>query len=234
MTEQPHWLRHWHTAISLSQQAPLWVSLPQPDSVAAMVERVHAAQANSPSVYRHHRCWTLLLWQPVYASLAAVHDAHALLPLDGLQQSCQHGSVYGLRELPVQPSALPLSARIIEQGRYLQQFAQQAQILLQRLLPLKSKSLWGLLADLLWLGLQAGWHAARDADAWYSHGQDWQQAVLAQQPVAGRRDLIFLNQQQGWRMQRGSCCFHYLTQDGELCEGCPKAQHKTATFKQTA
>lgn len=218
------WLQQWHAALTQVSSAPLWLSLQQPDSVAAMIEQVHSYHVDSAPLYLRYRCWTLLLWQPVYLSVAAVNDGHALLPLDNIRQRCQHGSVYGFQQLLLEPSQQPLSERLQQQASWLQNYAQQAMALLPQELQCKPKHLWGLLADLLWLALQAGWQSQRQRDPWYQQGLLWQQAVLAQQPLAGQRDLIYQAQLQHWQIQRGSCCFAYLNPATTPCEGCPKQQ----------
>lgn len=225
MAEQPPWLTPWHPAIQAVDAAPLWVSLAAPASVETMVQRVIQAHTPEAELYARHRCWTLLLWQPVFLSLAAVNDGGGTLDLTHLNQRYQHGSVYGLQQLPGLEPMADFRQRLQQQAHLLRAYAQQAFSLIQPQIRCKPQQLWGLLADLVWLALQAGWHPGRQRHDWYQQGQRWQQTVVSQ-PIKGQRDLHFLVAENRWRIQRGSCCFHYLNPGDECCEGCPKTARK--------
>ncbi|MDG9671436.1 siderophore ferric iron reductase [Hahella sp. CR1] len=169
------------------------------------------------------RSWTMLVWQPTFIAVAAVHIVGAAAPLSELGQKYAKGVVAGFRTPPV---ALPTAAieRLIElSGAELAQVCEGFLEQLNRIAKVKPLIAKRLVADSLLSALSrlSLLSAPPDND----EIQHWAQAWLKAMDLVGYSSLTPIPLHNG-RLQltldRKACCLHYLRQDGELCASCPK------------
>jgi len=182
-------------------------------------------QDTHPEAGRHYwstRCWILLIWQPIYLSLLAVHLGKGLPNLTQMGQSIRQGFVGGF-SLPRHRPLQACEARLIDCS------AEQLATLLERQLhefngvsAIHPKLARLLAADctraaLLLLQRHQGLDNARLREL---EGK-WIGAL----GLPGKSPLIELclaDGRQCLALGRTACCQHFRRADGEPCSGCPK------------
>ncbi len=172
------------------------------------------------------RCWTLLIWQPVYLALVAVHGCGHGLNLGGFYQYRFQGSIAGfsLTSNEQVPLANQTESQIIH--RVAQELHKYYEWLLtecQRVFKLRSRLAIRLTADTLLSGLirLPVLQPARHHKALQTLANHWLDALGWQ----GESSLIAIpleNAPPALALNRKSCCFEYCRTDGELCSTCPK------------
>ncbi|WLQ11848.1 siderophore ferric iron reductase [Hahella aquimaris] len=169
------------------------------------------------------RSWTMLVWQPTFLAVAAVHLVGTAAPLSELGQKYAQGVVAGFRMPPV---ATPSDAveRLIEvSGAELAQVCEIFLNQLNRIARVKPLIAKRLVADSLLSALARLSLLASPPDN--QQIQQWAQAWLKAMDLIGYSNLTpiaLCNGRLQLTLDRKACCLHYLRQDGELCASCPK------------
>lgn len=193
-----------------------------PQRIAAL--HAHWQRAH-PGAGRHYwttRSWTLLIWQPIYLSLLAVHLRHRAPCLGQLGQSVCDGFVGGF-SLPShspqrgeQQELIALAAGQIGDfvERQLDEFDRVASIhpKLARLFAVDCTRAALLLVQRR-LGLTNS--ALRELEAC------WLQA-LAMPRSSALLEVRLDDGREYLALGRNACCQHFRREDGEFCSTCPK------------
>ncbi|MBX2858090.1 MAG: siderophore ferric iron reductase [Cellvibrionaceae bacterium] len=184
----------------------------------------HAPEAGP--AYWAARVWSLLIWQPVYVLLLAVHGCGHGLNLRGFYQYYHQGSVAGFSlQHPEQiPTAPTCETQLIHSAA--QQLQAHYQWLLaqcQGVFNLRRKLATRLTADTLLSGLirlpvvqpaRKNSELERLASQWLD-ALGWEgESALISIPLENALPALALN--------RKSCCFEYCRADGTRCSTCPK------------
>lgn len=196
--------------------------LDRPQSLAALLAHWQAAHPEAGRHYWAARCWTLLVWQPIYLQVLAVRLAGQAPCLDGLAQGVEQGFVAGFclpdhRPLQGEPQRLLRHA-----GAQIRGFCEQAQAVSGPLLGLHPKLAQRLAADCVMAALLhsqrldgcGNLQLCRAADVW-----------LAACAMSGASGLLAVPLAEGGTrlgLQRKACCQHFRRADGERCDSCPK------------
>lgn len=208
------------------------VGLPAPDEFAigsasaAIGQLLLHLRQQHPEAGPHYwgcRSWSLLLWQPAYATVLAVELAAVLPDFSAMQQRLLPGMVAGfsLPEQMLQPAAI---ASLRQQAaRQLTEMADCLHAQLHAQQPLHPKLAGRLLADCVaaaLLRVQQQRPALANATVTDWCGQ-WLDAM--QLPQASGLWPVAL-EQGGERLalERRACCQHFRRCDGTLCSTCPK------------
>ncbi|MFC3625712.1 siderophore ferric iron reductase [Vogesella amnigena] len=194
-----------------------------PDPVAALLQHWRQAHPEAGPHYWGSRVWTLLLWQPVYLAVLAVHLAGCLPRLAGMAQRQQGGFVAGFRLAQHTLQHDSEAALIASAGQALQAACQPYLALINQQLTLHPKMAGRLQADCL---LAALLHVQR-CDARFDNARlqalapQWL-AALAQPGASGLLAVTLDDGRQRLALERKVCCQHFRRCDGELCSTCPK------------
>jgi siderophore ferric iron reductase len=194
-----------------------------PAPLAALIDWWQQRHPEAGPLYWASRCWTLIIWQPLYLAVWAVHGPGVVPRLDTLAQRVQSGMVAGYALDAHRPDALPEDAAV-------RRAAAEARAVTARLyddlvgqLQLHPKMAGRLLADSLLSGLlavargRADWNVARTV----ALGEAWLNAM----GLAGQSGVLTFDlpgSGQGLGLARKVCCQHFRRADGELCASCPK------------
>ncbi|AGA85242.1 siderophore ferric iron reductase [Stutzerimonas stutzeri] len=196
--------------------------LDRPQSLAALLAHWQAAH---PAAGRHYwaaRCWTLLVWQPIYLQVLAVQLDGQAPCLDGMAQGVEQGFVAGFC-LPAHQPLRADSPRLLRHaGQQIRHFCEQAHAACGTLLGLHPKLAQRLAADCVMAALLhtlrtdgcGNLQLCRCADAW-----------LDACAMRGASGLLAVQLEDGGTrlgLQRKACCQHFRRADGELCDSCPK------------
>ena len=189
----------------------------------ALYEHWQQKYPEAGKAYWSARCWTLLIWQPIFLCIVAVHGGQQLLPLNKIHQHYSQGVVAGFNlstdELPSTGEPLLINQMAQELGSYCETLITQCQLAfgLRPLLAIR------LAADTLLsalLGLPAlipsiELATTKDlADRWLlTLGWQQQSALMPIQLTNGSSRLA---------LNRKSCCFDYCRDDGAVCSSCPR------------
>ncbi|MFN4237826.1 MAG: siderophore ferric iron reductase [Vogesella sp.] len=194
----------------------------QPGLSAALLQYWHQQQAEAGPHYWAARSWSMLIWQPAYLSVLAVHTGHAALQLHGLQQDVHNGTTAGF-SLPMhQPATGDEPQLIALAAAQLLAYQQQHLPLLQA-----GQAYSGYLAscmtvDCVLSALQmaaqdAGWCPLRQqqlAASWLQALQLTRHGNLMQVAVAPGQCRTAL--------ARKGCCQHFRLSGAEACCDCPR------------
>jgi siderophore ferric iron reductase len=201
------------------------IGAPQPAQhglAAALLQHWRASQPAAGHHYWTARSWGMLIWQPAYLSVLAVHLGHSTLSLQGLQQDLHAGHTSGF-SLPEHATASGSEAELIVAAA--QQLLAYQQLHLPQLQAEQAYS--GYLASCLTvdcvlsaLQLAAGtraWHPAqqqRYATRWLEALQLTRHGTLMQVDVAPGQCCTAL--------ARKGCCQHFRLDGAEACSDCPR------------
>lgn len=186
-----------------------------------------AAYPEAGRAYWSLRCWGILIWQPIYLGVIAVHTAQRALSLTHVEQPIENGWTREVQlpdHAPAQgdPAALiDLAAREIA--------ACCAQIFdeLSRIIRLNAHAASGMQADCVLAALLAlrptrpDWNQAHVE----ALGEHWLTALA----LAGRSSFFAYPRSDGssaLALDRQTCCYHYRRHDGELCSTCPRLEKR--------
>ncbi|CAG8999845.1 MAG: hypothetical protein CENE_01828 [Candidatus Celerinatantimonas neptuna] len=169
------------------------------------------------------RSWTLLIWQPIYLSIVAVHGCQIVLPLHRLAQHMKQGIVAGYSLAPgtwqseTEHTCLSIAARELMQMHHT--FSNQCQSVFN----LRPHFASRLAADIVLSGLIrltsivpsiTHEHIQELATRWLNE--------LAWQDESHLMIITLEDHTQHLTLDRKSCCFNYCRANGELCSTCPK------------
>ena len=103
------------------------LTLEHPQSVARLLAHWRAACPEAGRHYWAARCWTLLVWQPIYLQVLAVRLAGQAPCLDGLAQGVEQGFVAGFCLPDHQPLQGEPQRLLRHAGAQIRGFCEQAQ-----------------------------------------------------------------------------------------------------------
>ncbi|ABC28260.1 conserved hypothetical protein [Hahella chejuensis KCTC 2396] len=193
------------------------------DILTQLHEYWRAACPEAGRPYWAVRSWTMLIWQPTFIAVAAVHGVGVAAPLSTLGQKYAQGIVAGFRIPPVALRPAPVPLLIERSGAELAQLCEALLAQLNRIAKVKPLIAMRLVADSL-LSALARLSLLTPAPS-NEDIQQWAQAWLRAMNLCGYSSLTPVPLSNG-RLQltldRKACCLHYLRQDGELCASCPK------------
>lgn len=199
-----------------------WAHTPA-QQVAWLAESLADAYPEAGRHYWAFRTWGLLVWQPVYLTLAGVHLGRAGIRPECISQSAVDCMVWGCRIADHDPlegneaELLNAAASSLRDGM---------NMLLETCtstIDLHPKAAGRLLADcvtaamLRIMTLRPDW-STEDAAAW---GERWLES-LGLQGAAGFLRYCDSAGEEHLAMERKICCLVYKRHDGFLCETCPK------------
>ena len=194
-----------------------------PQPVRQLVAHWQQAHPEAGPHYWGSRVWTLLLWQPVYLAVLAVHLAGCLPRLTVMAQRQQGGFVAGF-SLPDDGLQRGSEAALIASaGARLQALSQPLLELVNQQVKLHPKMAGRLQADCL---LAALLHVQR-CDARFDNARlqalasQWL-AALAQPDASALMTVVLDDGRQRLALERKVCCQHFRRCDGALCSTCPK------------
>lgn len=182
-------------------------------------------QQQHPEAGRHYwsvRTWTLLIWQPIYLSVLAVHLQQCALRLNGMGQSTRDGFVGGYCLPDHTPRRDHLPQLIALSGAQLAQCLSAQLDEYSHLCPIAAKLARLLIADCLRAALLL---LQRQQDLSTPHVQQLEHDWLAALELSGRSPLVCLELESGRQclaLGRSACCQHFRRADGEPCAGCPR------------
>ena len=198
------------------------LTLEHPQSVARLLAHWQAAHPQAGRHYWAARCWTLLVWQPIYLQVLAVQLGGQSPWLDGMAQGMQQGFVVGFCLPAHQPLQADAQRLLRHAGAQIRLFCEQAQAVSVPLLGLHPKLAQRLAADCLMAALLhsqqtdgcGSLQLCRRADAWLDAcAMRGASGLLAVRLAAGGTRL---------GLQRKACCQHFRRADGKPCDSCPK------------
>jgi siderophore ferric iron reductase len=169
------------------------------------------------------RCWTMLVWQPVYLAVIGVHGVGALPSLTAIKQKLRQGIVAGF-ELPASPlRGAPREALIDLAGQELRLLADALLAQLTSLTRIRRVSAMRLVADALLAALVRLGQLKPDLgnEEILALSRRW----LAVLDLAGQSDLMPITLSSGREqlaLNRKGCCMDYRRAGGGLCASCPK------------
>ncbi|BEV71816.1 MULTISPECIES: siderophore ferric iron reductase [unclassified Paludibacterium] len=186
------------------------------------------AQPEAGPLYWASRCWTMLVWQPVYLMIWAWYRSRAVPRLAGMAQRHHQGVVAGFALPPHEPLPCDAGADMAQAG---QEVAQLSRLLLADLgsrIRLHPKMAGRLQADCV---LSVLIDVARASPDWdfavlRTGGRAW----LAAMGLADQSDLQSFplpDGGQGVGLLRRVCCQHFRCAQGEYCASCPKLGPET-------
>lgn len=193
------------------------------ETLLALYEHWQQKYPEAGKAYWSARCWTLLIWQPIFLCIVAAHGGQQLLPLKRIHQHYSQGLVAGFslstHELPSMGESVLINQSAQELSSYCETLIAQCQLafgLRPRLaIRLAADTLLSALLNLPALIPSIELHTIKDfADRWLLT-LDWQQqsALMPIQLTNGSSRLA---------LNRKSCCFDYCRDDGAVCSTCPK------------
>lgn len=178
-----------------------------------------------PEAGRHYwstRCWTLLIWQPIYLSLLAVHLTQSMPCLAQMAQTSHQGMVSGFTlplHNPQRASEHTLITLAAEQlsallERQLDEFNQVSTVY-----PKLARLLIADCARAALLLLQ------RQQNLDNTQLRHLEECWLSALGFSGRSPLIEIAGSDGracLALGRNACCQHFRRADGIPCSGCPR------------
>lgn len=206
----------------VSQIGTAWSTTPA-QQVVRLAESLAQAYPEAGRHYWAFRTWGLLVWQPVYLTLAGIHLHRMAIRSECISQQAESCMVWGSRIADHAPfegnedELLDAAARSLREGTGMLLDTCAATI------DLHPKAAGRLLADcvtaatLCVMPLRPDW-SVDDAAAW---GERWLDA-LRLRGAAGF--LRYRDRVGGDRlaMERKVCCLVYKRHDGALCDTCPR------------
>lgn len=169
------------------------------------------------------RCWTMLIWQPVYLAVASVHGAGLMPALRLFRQKVNDGVVAGFNFTDKALFKGPQDALIATAGGELRKVADALLNQLVTVAKLRRLSAMRLLADVVLAALVRLQDCIPGMDN--QRVQTLSQRWLAAMDLTGQSRLMPITLASGREqlaLDRKGCCMHYRRHDGELCATCPK------------
>jgi siderophore ferric iron reductase len=196
-----------------------------PAPMAALVDGWRQRHPEAGPLYWASRCWTLIIWQPLYLAVWAVHGSGAVPRLGTLAQRVRGGMVAGYALEAHEPETLPVAAAIRCAADEAGTVAARLYDDLTKQVRLHPKMASRLQADSLLSALLAVARARPDWDADHTValGEAWLDAMR----LAGHSGVMTFDLPGGGRglgLARKVCCQHFRRADGELCASCPKLE----------
>ncbi|MCP9338231.1 siderophore ferric iron reductase [Stutzerimonas xanthomarina] len=196
-----------------------------PDNAARVCALHRYWEQSHPEAGPHYwsaRSWSLLIWQPIYFSLLAVHLGGRAPCLAHMGQSVIAGSVHGFRLPPHCPYGGDLRALIACASDQLQDFVETQLDEFNAVAVIYPKMARLLVADCVRAALLlAQRHEPVTDDVLLEAERHWLDALA----LPGGSALVPLELDDGRHclaMGRKVCCQHFRRADGELCASCPK------------
>ncbi|WP_417778143.1 siderophore ferric iron reductase [Stutzerimonas xanthomarina] len=196
-----------------------------PDNAARVCALHRYWEQSHPEAGPHYwsaRSWSLLIWQPIYFSLLAVHLGGRAPCLAHMGQSVIAGSVHGFRLPPHYPYGGDLRALIACASDQLQDFVETQLDEFNAVAVIYPKMARLLVADCVRAALLlAQRHEPVTDDVLLEAERHWLDALA----LPGGSALVPLELDDGRHclaMGRKVCCQHFRRADGELCASCPK------------
>lgn len=190
--------------------------------VAALHRYWQQAHPEAGHHYWSARSWSLLIWQPIYLSLLAVHLGRRAPCLAQMGQSIVEGSVQGFRLPPHCPYAGNQRALIACASEQLHAFVETQLEEFNAVAIIYPKMARLLVADCVRAALLlAQRHDPVTDSALLEAERHWLDALA----LPGGSALVPLELDDGRHclgMGRKVCCQHFRRTDGELCASCPK------------
>lgn len=196
------------------------------DNLKTVTELYQHGQQQHPEAGRAYwaaRCWTLLIWQPIYLTLAAVHGCRQLPDLQSMNQHTRNGIVAGFSLSKTRVQTKRDDKLIAAAAQDLKHLCEALQTECQNCFQLHSRLATRLAADTLLSGLimlptinpqLKNNDILRLTEAWL-HSLQWHgQSELMTVSINSNQQKLALN--------RKTCCFNYCCADGALCATCPK------------
>ena len=192
-------------------------------AINALLDHWVTAYPEAGRAYWSLRCWGILIWQPIYLSVIAVHATQRVLSLDNFTQSIESGWT---RTIGIADHA-PLHA---EDSRLITLAAQQidaccAHIFreLSPVIRINCHAARCMHADCVLAALLAvrTRYAHLTDTQCEARGKDWLTALS----LVGRGGFFAYTCTDGSNalaLDRQTCCYHYRRHDGELCSTCPR------------
>jgi siderophore ferric iron reductase len=197
-----------------------------PSRIAALHAHWMSAHPEAGPHYWSIRSWSLLIWQPIYLSVLAVHLARQAPCLASMGQSVSQGLVAGFCLPPHCPRQGNVADLIAYSADQLVRFIERQLIDFNSVCEIYPKLARLLAADcaraaLLWADrcepLAAGQLLERE-------GQ-WMEA-LALSPGSSLIEVHTDDGRQCLALGRKVCCQHFRRSDGEFCDTCPKLKQE--------
>ncbi|WP_297574992.1 siderophore ferric iron reductase [uncultured Deefgea sp.] len=180
------------------------------------------AQPLAGPAYWRARSWGMLIWQPAYLAVFAVHQAHTAINLDGLWQAEQAGITNGFT-LSTQPLAQGMPSDIIHAAaQSLLRYHQQQYAHLNALTPYSAHQAACLTVDCVLSALMLVFpeHEA-DHPALTKASEQWLTALQWLRhgnlmPISLPDDRCVP------ALKRQGCCQHFRLPQQEACSTCPR------------
>ena len=193
-----------------------------PARLVALHGALHSRHQEAGPHYWGVRAWSLLIWQPIYLSLLAVHLAHRAPFLRHMGQSVSEGFVGGYRLPAHQPERGVLDELIRFAASEVSGFIERQLAEFNSVLNIYPKLARLLMVDcvrdaLLLVQRQLG----LDCTQLLGLEQRWL-AALAQPTASGLISVRLDDGRECLALERRACCQHFRRLDGELCATCPK------------
>ncbi|MCX5462595.1 MULTISPECIES: siderophore ferric iron reductase [Alcaligenes] len=194
--------------------------------LAALHEELRQHHPEAGKHYWAVRTWTLLIWQPIYLSLLAVHVAGLAPILTHLGQSVENAFVGGY-SLPEHPPHQGDESTLIQLAGKEIRTVIEAQI--AELNSAGERFIAPKLARLLAVDcvcaalLLVQQEQALDNESLRLLEQHWLKS-LAQPPVSALLTLQLDDGRECLGLDRRACCLHFHRSDGEPCNSCPKLE----------
>jgi siderophore ferric iron reductase len=201
---------------------PPWHA-PGRGDLAALQRHWTASHPEAGPHYAALRGWGLLIWQPAYLSVIAVHRCGACPRLAAMSQSPRAGQIegYTMAEHAMvegdEASCLHLAAAQLANG------CDELLAAWRELAPLHPKAARRTLADCLLAALLAVRRhegAAMAAAATQARSAQWLSA-LGLQGESGYFRYRTAGGDESLALDRKLCCLHFRRRDGERCSTCP-------------
>ncbi|CAB3774502.1 siderophore ferric iron reductase [Paraburkholderia humisilvae] len=194
-------------------------------ALEALFARWAAAYPEAGRAYWSLRCWSILIWQPIYLSVIGVHTAQCAVSLEHFEQSIENGWTHEVRLLGHEPAQGDLAALIDLASREIAACCAQILDELSGIARLNAHAAIGMQADCVLAALlaQRSSHLAWDHAHIEALGERWLEALA----LVGRSGFLAYpcsDGSSGLALDRQTCCYHYLRRDGESCSTCPRLE----------
>ena len=211
-------------------------------TIEALLNHYRKAQPKAGREYWATRVWTLIIWQPIYLSLYAVHMMEQPLNLAALQQRVEQASVYGYSfETSINNNdefQNPTSTFQLMTQR-LKEWVDELYESINELMPLNKANSYGLIADTIMHALLAikNITPSFNDQTLILMSKKWCQALeLVNRKGLFLSELKLINihsQPAQLMIKRKSCCRHYLIDPDDLCSSCSRQCWQTRIKRQS-
>lgn len=171
------------------------------------------------------RCWGLLIWQPIYLQLIAVHRGHPVLDLRQMACSLRpDGFLLGYSLAPQARISAPAEARLDLAAAQIQALCRSFYQQLSAVLHLSPRAAACIQADCL---LDALLRLRPDASpAAHAQALERSERWLARLGLQGRSSYLRLSEVEPvtWAVDCQVCCHAYRRAEGGHCSNCPKLE----------